>query len=87
MVEIGAQFGSVITFPLSGMLCQYGFDGGWPTPFYVLGSLGVIWWVFWVTLISDSTRSGQLQTDFNKESYKKVTFHSVILTFRNCILT
>ena len=33
----GAQIGNVMTFPLAGLLCEYGFDGGWPSIFYILG--------------------------------------------------
>jgi hypothetical protein len=47
-VFTGAQFGTVITLPLSGLLCQHGFDGGWPTVFYVFGALGVLWFLFWI---------------------------------------
>lgn len=51
-VYAGAQFGTIISMPLSGLLAEYGFDGGWPSIFYVFGAVGTIWsvafliWVF-----------------------------------------
>lgn len=30
-VYAGAQFGTVISMPLSGLLAEYGFAGGWPS--------------------------------------------------------
>ena len=35
----GAWVGNIIALPLGGFLCVYGFDGGWPTIFYIFGNL------------------------------------------------
>lgn len=52
-VYSGAQFGTVVTMPLSGWLCDIGFLGGWPSVFYVFGVLGVLWGIAWFLLVSD----------------------------------
>lgn len=39
MVYAGAQFGTIISMPLSGILAQY----SWPSIFYVFGAMGVVW--------------------------------------------
>ena len=46
----GAQFGTVLSYPLSGYLCSIPWDNGWPLAFYVPGSLAAVWFVFWLFL-------------------------------------
>ncbi|XP_070195600.1 uncharacterized transporter slc-17.2-like [Littorina saxatilis] len=41
-------------FPLSALLCEYGFLGGWPSVFYVFGGVGIVWSAVWFFLMSDS---------------------------------
>ena len=31
--------GTMVSFPVSAVMCVYGFDGGWPSVFYVTGEL------------------------------------------------
>ncbi|XP_050396704.1 sialin isoform X1 [Patella vulgata] len=50
----GTQLGNAVTFPLAGFLCKYGFAAGWPSIFYVIGTLGLIWFVLWMFLVSDT---------------------------------
>ena len=38
---VGAQFGTIVAYPLSGWLCANGFAGGWPSVFYVFGNFGL----------------------------------------------
>ncbi|KAJ6645996.1 putative inorganic phosphate cotransporter, partial [Pseudolycoriella hygida] len=50
-VYAGAQFGTIISMPLSGLLAQHGFDGGWPSIFYVFGVVGVVWSIAFLWLV------------------------------------
>lgn len=35
-------------------LCAYGFDGGWPSIFYIFGAFGVVWSLVFAVLITDT---------------------------------
>ena len=37
----GSWMGNIVSMPLAGILCKYGFDGGWGSIFYVIGKLWV----------------------------------------------
>lgn len=50
----GAQIGNVLTLPISAMLCDYGFDGGWGSIFYVFGAFGLVWFLLWMLIVSDT---------------------------------
>jgi len=50
----GLSAGMLCSYPISGVLCQYGFAGGWPSVFYVFGALGMLWSVAWYVLISNT---------------------------------
>ncbi|XP_063536211.1 putative inorganic phosphate cotransporter isoform X4 [Cydia strobilella] len=52
-VYAGAQFGTVISMPLSGLLSEYGFSGGWPSIFYVFGLVGTVWSLSFLFLVSE----------------------------------
>ena len=38
------MIGNVVTFPLCGVLVD---SYGWPSAFYVIGSITLVWLVFW----------------------------------------
>ncbi|XP_072293168.1 sialin [Eucyclogobius newberryi] len=48
---IGAQLGTVIALPLSGEICFY-LD--WTYVFYLFGAVGLLWFVLWALLVSNS---------------------------------
>ncbi|CAJ0578784.1 unnamed protein product, partial [Mesorhabditis spiculigera] len=49
----GAQIGNMLVLSVSGILCEHGFDGGWPSIFYSFGVFGVIWCACWHYFTSD----------------------------------
>ncbi|XP_028136345.2 putative inorganic phosphate cotransporter isoform X1 [Diabrotica virgifera virgifera] len=54
-VYAGAQFGTVISMPLSGLLSECRF--GWPSIFYVFGTVGTIWCIFFLLMVHEDPQS------------------------------
>lgn len=54
VANAGAQIGNVLALPLGGFLCVYGFDGGWPSIFYIFGAIGIVWFFLWMFLAAKS---------------------------------
>lgn len=53
-VYTGGYLGTVIALPLSGLLCDMDFLGGWPLAFYVFGGLGILWYIPWHFCVFDT---------------------------------
>ncbi|KAL7642910.1 UNVERIFIED_CONTAM: hypothetical protein RMT77_006199 [Armadillidium vulgare] len=66
----GLQFGTFISMTLSGYLCTTDFLGGWPSAFYVIGFLTVIWGVLWFILIKDNPQD---HPRISKEELRYIT--------------
>ena len=50
-IYAGAQIGTAISTPITGMLCQH---LGWESVFYIFGVVGVVWFFFWAAFVFDS---------------------------------
>ena len=50
----GIDAGIVVGMILSGVLSDFGFAGGWPSAFYVFGTVGCVWSAAWFLLCYDS---------------------------------
>ncbi|XP_064646592.1 sialin-like [Lineus longissimus] len=50
----GSITGNIVTYFISGYLCVYGFDGGWPSIFYIIGIFQIVWLVLFLILVYDS---------------------------------
>jgi len=51
IVFSGQQFGTVVAILLAGFLAEH---GGWPSTFYVCGTIGLVWSAFWFLLCYSS---------------------------------
>ncbi|KAM9315934.1 sialin [Gastrophryne carolinensis] len=60
----GAQLGTVVSLPLSGLICYY-LD--WVYVFYIFGSLGVLWFIMWLCFVSDDPQSHRTISDTERE--------------------
>ncbi|KAK3798620.1 hypothetical protein RRG08_005031 [Elysia crispata] len=50
----GPLIGNILTFSISGLLCEYGFDNGWGSIFYISGIGNLLWVVAWFWFVADS---------------------------------
>ena len=54
LISSGAQFGTVISMPISGLMAA---KIGWQSVFYFFGALGCVWFVFWVFLVFNTPQN------------------------------
>ena len=50
----GAQIGTVITMPLTGLMASSTALGGWASAFYLQGIVGCIWFASWMALVHET---------------------------------
>ncbi|XP_058422756.1 sialin isoform X3 [Diceros bicornis minor] len=60
----GAQLGTVISLPLSGIICLY---MNWTYVFYLFGIVGIIWFILWISLVSDTPETHKRISHYEKE--------------------
>ncbi|KYN19927.1 Putative inorganic phosphate cotransporter [Trachymyrmex cornetzi] len=66
-VYAGAQFGTIISMPLSGLLADWQLVGGWPSIFYVFGIIGTIWCIaFLIWVYEDPEQHPSIAEDEKK---------------------
>ena len=53
-INAGAQFGTIVSLPVSGLIAA---KIDWESVFYVFGVLGFIWFFFWLFLVFDSPQT------------------------------
>ncbi|KAK3748449.1 hypothetical protein QZH41_019368, partial [Actinostola sp. cb2023] len=72
----GAQIGTILAMPASGALCDSNFLGGWPSVFYIFGTLGILWFIVWTALVYDKPAEHPRISAEEKEYILKSIGHS-----------
>ena len=60
VIVLGKDVGTIVGMSVAGILCDYGFAGGWPSVFYVFGVAGCVWSIGWFCLCYDKPPSHPL---------------------------
>ncbi|KAH9523362.1 hypothetical protein Btru_039833 [Bulinus truncatus] len=78
----GIFAGNIVTFSISGVLCNKGFDNGWGSIFYLSGIFNTLWVIAWFFMTADSPAQHKwisdwermyIETNIGKSGGKKVT--------------
>jgi len=72
LIFMGPSLGVVVGMLLSGVLCDHGFAGGWPSVFYVFGMVGCVWSAAWFLLCYDSPATHPRISTTERLYWKKV---------------
>ncbi|XP_060725403.1 vesicular glutamate transporter 1 isoform X1 [Tachysurus vachellii] len=74
----GSYAGAVIAMPLAGVLVQY---SGWASVFYVYGSFGIMWYLFWILVSYESPAAHPTITSEERKYIEEAIGESA--TFQN----
>ena len=96
LANSGSWVGNIVAFPLASYLCVNGFNGGWPSIFYIFGSLCILWSVLFYVICGDSPENhcfiSEAEKNYILQQLSKVTVNKSqrtpwlkILTSKACI--
>jgi MFS family permease len=63
LVYAGAQFGTIVSMPISGLLAEY----SWPSIFYVFGLVGIVWSLAFLWTVYEDPSTSKRITEQEKE--------------------
>ncbi|KAK3772098.1 hypothetical protein RRG08_061183 [Elysia crispata] len=73
----GQMFSNVVVFPISALLCKYGFLGGWPSVFYVFGIISAVWLLLFCIFVAEAPWESRYITEEEKDYIVSSKDHSV----------
>ncbi|XP_015789203.1 sialin-like [Tetranychus urticae] len=66
-ISSGAMIAMILTGPFVGYLCSLNYLGGWPLPFYILGSGNIFMGLLWFMIVTDEPENHPLISQSEKE--------------------
>ncbi|GFS87265.1 hypothetical protein NPIL_331311 [Nephila pilipes] len=54
IIGLGMPIGNILAMPLSGFMSSIDMFGGWPSTFYLFGSVGIVWFMFWSLFVYET---------------------------------
>lgn len=79
VIYSGVQVGTFTGMMLTGYLCAYGFSGGWPSSFYVIGTSGLVLSIFLKFTIyerpEEHPRISEKELKYLKDNVPNITLH------------
>lgn len=82
----GSSVGAAFTYSLCGIIIEW---YGWQYAFYATGTLGVLWWVAWVTRVYESPQEhpwiSKEERDYIEESLQNTFDKKKVRCFVNVL--
>ena len=76
----GINFGNMIALPLGAWLSVEGFGDGWSSVFYLFGIVGIVWYILFMFLTSDSPRDHLFISNNEREYILQTTNRLEVLS-------
>ncbi|XP_050412210.1 sialin isoform X2 [Patella vulgata] len=81
---IGCGIGTIVTFAMTGVLCDSSFLNGWPSVFYITGGFALLWSILWILAVADgpelSKRISAVEREYILKSLSNRTPQNGILS-------
>ncbi|CAL1268948.1 unnamed protein product [Larinioides sclopetarius] len=76
-IGMGIPLGNLFAMPLSGVLSSTSVFGGWPSTFYLFGTMGFVWFVCWCLFMYETP---DLHPHISKEELAYIHQHKAVKT-------
>ncbi|GIY83854.1 vesicular glutamate transporter 3 [Caerostris extrusa] len=75
----------IIGMPVSGIFSSMDVLGGWPSSFYLFGACGILWFIFWSTLIYETPKDHPYISAKELECFQEIKAETATVKNRNTL--